>query len=71
MGRRETIGRYRAAEPLESRGFAGVLGAGGLVGLREELRDCVEGVALWQTQHLSERGERRGDWENLLNESEG
>jgi hypothetical protein len=60
MGRRETVHRERAAEPLKSGGSAGVLEAGGLVGLEKDFRDCVEDGALWERRHLTE-GEEEGE----------
>lgn len=52
--RRETIHRDRAAEPLKPGGFAGVLGASGLVELEQDFRNCVKGGTLRGIRHLRE-----------------
>jgi len=44
--RGEAIRRDCVAEPLQPGGSAGVLGAGGLVGLMEDFRNCGESGTL-------------------------
>ena len=52
MWGREAVHRDCTAEPLQPRGFAGVLGAGSLVSLEEDFRDCGESGTLWKSWHL-------------------